>query len=69
MYYDMTHDNKIIISLAKQENEHKVKILSRRRIEPMSTDTHCVSGVENMKSPTTLRVTPRPRHFIVNGEL
>ena len=42
-------------------------MLSRRRIEPMPTEKQCVTGVKNIKSPTTL--TPRPRRLIVSREL
>ena len=67
-YYDMTRDKKIYYFITN-ENELKIKILSRRRIKHMPTDNQCISEAKNSTSPTTL--TPRPRCFIhvVNGEL
>ena len=42
-------------------------MLSRLRIEPMPTAIQCVSGVKNIKNPTTL--TLRPRRLIANVEV
>ena len=47
MYYYMTHVKTVTISL-------KIKMLLRKRIEPLPTENQFVSEVKNIKNPTTL---------------
>ena len=62
LFYDTRQEHHYFITnfkaIDKSENENKIKMLSRRRIEPMPTDSQCVSDAKNSKSC-----------LIVNGEL
>ena len=46
MYHDMTNDKKISL----EENENKIKMLLRQRIEPMPTENLCVSRLKSIKN-------------------